>query len=78
MGIVTNSRPLIKVPQLIGMIKKAGLLLLTWGGDNNSKEYVDLQEKLVCYIVESLILKGVDAIICDHVSYVHSHLKSFV
>jgi len=61
-GIVTNSKPVDKFPEIISLIKRAGLLLCTYGGDNNVPKYVDLQEKM-----------GVDAIICDHVAYVYKH-----
>lgn len=63
-GIVAESKPLIRCPQLITVTKKSGLLLATYGVLNNQAESAQLQEQL-----------GVDAIIVDHVAYVNKHLK---
>jgi glycerophosphoryl diester phosphodiesterase len=64
MGIVSNVKPLLLAPQLIQTIKKSGLLLATYGIENNIVENAELQEKL-----------GVDAIIADHVGHVSKLLK---
>lgn len=40
----------------------AGLLLATWGRENNGPAFVQLQKN-----------RGVDAIIADHVQHIHAH-----
>ena len=58
MGIVARITPLNEAPQLIAFIKQSGLVLLTWGAENNCDTVVDMQLKL-----------GVDAVITDHVKH---------
>eukprot|EP01116_Phalansterium_solitarium_P023688 TRINITY_DN8426_c0_g1_i2.p1 TRINITY_DN8426_c0_g1~~TRINITY_DN8426_c0_g1_i2.p1 ORF type:complete len:210 (+),score=58.43 TRINITY_DN8426_c0_g1_i2:325-954(+) len=65
MGIVSHAAPLLRAPQLITAIKKAGLILCTYGVENNIGENADLQERL-----------AVDAVISDHVAYVSKYLQS--
>jgi glycerophosphodiester phosphodiesterase len=65
MGIVSNAKPIIQCPELIQTVKRSGLMLCTYGKENNQTENVDLQERL-----------GVDAVIVDHVAYVAKHLSS--
>lgn len=55
-GIVSNSDPLIKEPELIKAIKNEGLLLFTWGDQNSNHEAVQFQK-----------MHGVDAVISDNV-----------
>lgn len=52
MGIVSNAKPIIQCPELIQTVKRSGLMLCTYGKENNQTENVDLQERL-----------GVDAVI---------------
>jgi glycerophosphodiester phosphodiesterase len=63
LGIVSNARPFVQCPELVREVKAAGLLLLTWGVDNNNIDAVRLQE--AC---------GVDAVITDHVAHVRKGL----
>eukprot|EP01112_Ceratiomyxa_fruticulosa_P013024 TRINITY_DN3639_c0_g1_i1.p1 TRINITY_DN3639_c0_g1~~TRINITY_DN3639_c0_g1_i1.p1 ORF type:complete len:1340 (-),score=321.57 TRINITY_DN3639_c0_g1_i1:88-4107(-) len=63
LGLVIPSLPLLLAPAIIHSIKEDGMLLLTWGRDNNDPSNVTLQENL-----------GVDAIILDHVAHVARHL----
>ncbi|EGG20050.1 hypothetical protein DFA_07167 [Cavenderia fasciculata] len=65
LGIVTNSRILVEGTPIIGEIKMAGLMLCSWGAENNDPQQVDLQETL-----------GVDAVIVDHVAYVSKHYNN--
>eukprot|EP01133_Synstelium_polycarpum_P004303 gene4303-5026_t len=62
LGIVTNSRILTEGPPIISEVKLAGLMLCSWGEENNDPAMVELQENL-----------GVDAVIVDHVAYVSKH-----
>ncbi|EGC34284.1 hypothetical protein DICPUDRAFT_35223 [Dictyostelium purpureum] len=62
LGIVTNSKILCEAPPVIGQVKSAGLMLCSWGSENNDPALVDLQESLGC-----------DAVIVDHVAYVSKH-----
>lgn len=64
MGIVSHAHPVIRTPQLVRSVKRTGLLLCTYGTENNEVANVDLQERF-----------GVDAIIVDHVAYVSKHLQ---
>eukprot|EP01113_Clastostelium_recurvatum_P033762 TRINITY_DN4500_c0_g1_i6.p1 TRINITY_DN4500_c0_g1~~TRINITY_DN4500_c0_g1_i6.p1 ORF type:complete len:1678 (-),score=371.58 TRINITY_DN4500_c0_g1_i6:18-4637(-) len=63
LGVVTHSLPLLLAPAIIRRIKEDGLLLCTWGKDNNDPANVTFQETM-----------GVDAIILDHVAHVAKHL----
>ncbi|KAF2076378.1 hypothetical protein CYY_002335 [Polysphondylium violaceum] len=65
LGIVTNSKILVEAPPIIGQVKSAGLMLCSWGAENNDPALVDLQETLGC-----------DAVIVDHVAYVSKHYNS--
>ncbi|EFA82591.1 hypothetical protein PPL_04282 [Heterostelium album PN500] len=62
LGIVTNSRILTEGTPIIREVKMAGLMLCSWGQENNDPALVDLQETL-----------GVDAVIVDHVAYISKH-----
>ena len=44
-GIVSNVAPLLRAPRLIRTVKQAGLLLLTYGGENNEPDSVRLQRQ---------------------------------
>eukprot|EP00005_Dracoamoeba_jomungandri_P012541 CAMPEP_0174277610 /NCGR_PEP_ID=MMETSP0439-20130205/61024_1 /TAXON_ID=0 /ORGANISM="Stereomyxa ramosa, Strain Chinc5" /LENGTH=315 /DNA_ID=CAMNT_0015369947 /DNA_START=2440 /DNA_END=3387 /DNA_ORIENTATION=+ len=55
LGIISNAEPIIMAPQIVKVIKNAGLLLGTYGSANNQKEKVEMQVEW-----------GVDAIISDH------------
>ncbi|KYQ90095.1 hypothetical protein DLAC_08680 [Tieghemostelium lacteum] len=59
LGIVTNSKILCEGPPIISQVKSQGLMLVSWGSENNDPAFVDLQEALGC-----------DALIVDHVAYV--------
>lgn len=52
MGIVTECKPILQAPRLISAVKEAGLLIFTYGEENNNLESAELQCKY-----------GVDAII---------------
>ncbi|EGD73410.1 hypothetical protein PTSG_05107 [Salpingoeca rosetta] len=64
LGIVSNSHPLVLCPELIHQVKSSGLLLLTWGDENNDVDCVRLQE--AC---------GVDAVIVDHIAHIRKGLR---
>eukprot|EP00043_Microstomoeca_roanoka_P008303 m.80084 g.80084 ORF g.80084 m.80084 type:complete len:1265 (+) comp14190_c0_seq2:239-4033(+) len=64
LGIVSNCHPLVLCPELIHQVKSSGLLLLTWGRENNDVESVRLQE--AC---------GVDAVIVDHIAHIRKGLR---
>mmetsp|Transcript_13114 Transcript_13114/g.52304 ORF Transcript_13114/g.52304 Transcript_13114/m.52304 type:complete len:689 (+) Transcript_13114:22-2088(+) len=55
MGIVSYAKPLVLAPSLIRTIKQAGLLVVSYGSENNEIENIELQEEY-----------GIDAIISDH------------
>eukprot|EP00045_Choanoeca_perplexa_P011801 m.126351 g.126351 ORF g.126351 m.126351 type:complete len:1100 (+) comp15773_c0_seq1:91-3390(+) len=63
LGIVSIATPIVKCPELVRQVKAEGLLLLTWGKENNNVECCRLQE--AC---------GVDAVITDHVAHVRKGL----
>eukprot|EP00730_Choanoeca_flexa_P000815 TRINITY_DN10347_c0_g1_i1.p1 TRINITY_DN10347_c0_g1~~TRINITY_DN10347_c0_g1_i1.p1 ORF type:complete len:1108 (+),score=280.88 TRINITY_DN10347_c0_g1_i1:63-3386(+) len=63
LGIVTQATPIVKCPELVRQVKAEGMLLLTWGSENNVVECCRLQE--AC---------GVDAVITDHVAHVRKGL----
>ncbi|KAL6055494.1 Glycerophosphocholine phosphodiesterase [Balamuthia mandrillaris] len=63
LGIVSKVTPLLMSPSLIKIIKSSGLLLATYGADNNEEENRKLQEKW-----------GVDFIISDHANPVQRKL----
>ncbi|KAG0363032.1 Glycerophosphoryl diester phosphodiesterase family-domain-containing protein [Gamsiella multidivaricata] len=54
LGIVTHSLPIIEAPNLVRGIKETGLLVFTYGADNNDVENAKLQRR-----------HGVDAVIVD-------------
>ncbi|GAM27923.1 hypothetical protein SAMD00019534_110990, partial [Acytostelium subglobosum LB1] len=62
LGIVTNSKILTEGTPIIREVKQAGLMLCSWGEENNDPVLVDLQETL-----------GVDAVIVDHVAHISRH-----
>eukprot|EP00126_Sphaerothecum_destruens_P004922 Sdes_comp18449_c0_seq1m8401 len=65
LGLACQVSPLLECPDIIHAIKTSGLLLFTWGRDNNSTENVKLQLKC-----------GVDAVILDHVAHISKTLAS--
>mmetsp|Transcript_28887 Transcript_28887/g.74122 ORF Transcript_28887/g.74122 Transcript_28887/m.74122 type:complete len:88 (-) Transcript_28887:211-474(-) len=62
-GIVSRALPLLESPQLISAVKEKGLLLATYGDENNQTAAVDVQ-----------VINGVDTIVADHVAHVSRHL----
>ncbi|KAG0301831.1 Glycerophosphocholine phosphodiesterase [Dissophora globulifera] len=64
LGIVAHSPPIIEAPNLIKGIKETGLLVFTYGADNNDVENVKLQKR-----------HGVDAVIVDCVLAVRKGLQ---
>ncbi|KAG0199825.1 Glycerophosphocholine phosphodiesterase [Mortierella sp. GBA30] len=64
LGIVTASQPIIEAPNLIKGIKETGLLVFTYGADNNKVENARLQRR-----------HGVDAVIVDSVLAVRKGLQ---
>ncbi|KAF9203827.1 Glycerophosphocholine phosphodiesterase [Haplosporangium sp. Z 27] len=64
LGIVTHSGPIIEAPNLIKGIKDTGLLVFTYGADNNDVENAKLQRR-----------HGVDAVIVDSVLAVRKGLQ---
>jgi glycerophosphoryl diester phosphodiesterase len=64
LGICSNVTPILSAPTLINAIKSAGLLLATFGRENNEIENVVLQKKY-----------GVDAIISDYMASGESQKK---
>ncbi|KAF9907194.1 Glycerophosphocholine phosphodiesterase, partial [Lobosporangium transversale] len=64
LGIVTNSAPIIEAPNLVKAIKETGLLVFTYGIDNNDVENAKLQRR-----------HGVDAVIVDCVLAVRKGLQ---
>ena len=63
-GIVSNASPLVQSPEIITYIKNRGLLLCTYGIENNQRHNVQLQKDY-----------GVDSVIVDHVEYIASYLE---
>mmetsp|Transcript_28894 Transcript_28894/g.74149 ORF Transcript_28894/g.74149 Transcript_28894/m.74149 type:complete len:154 (-) Transcript_28894:212-673(-) len=63
-GIVSRALPLLESPQLISAVKEKGLLLATYGDENNQTAAVDVQ-----------VINGVDTIVADHVAHVSRHLQ---
>ncbi|KAI1316506.1 Glycerophosphocholine phosphodiesterase [Mortierella claussenii] len=64
LGIVTHSAPIIEAPNLVKGIKETGLLVFTYGADNNDVENAKLQRR-----------HGVDAVIVDCVLAVRKGLQ---
>ncbi|KAF8934471.1 Glycerophosphocholine phosphodiesterase [Haplosporangium bisporale] len=64
LGIVTASPPIIEAPSLVKGIKEAGLLVFTYGADNNDVANAKLQRR-----------HGVDAVIVDCVLAVRKGLQ---
>ncbi|KAF9912886.1 Glycerophosphocholine phosphodiesterase [Linnemannia zychae] len=64
LGIVTASQPIIEAPNLVKGIKETGLLVFTYGADNNDVENAKLQRR-----------HGVDAVIVDCVLAVRKGLQ---
>ncbi|KAJ3196624.1 phosphate system positive regulatory protein pho81 [Irineochytrium annulatum] len=64
LGVICEATPLIKVPMLVNTIKESGLILATFGVDNNRPENVRLQEAA-----------GVDAIISRNVLRYNVYLR---
>lgn len=64
LGIVTASQPIIEAPNLVKGIKETGLLVFTYGADNNDIENAKLQRR-----------HGVDAVIVDCVLAVRKGLQ---
>eukprot|EP01135_Chromosphaera_perkinsii_P000993 Nk52_evm7s156 gene=Nk52_evmTU7s156 len=67
LGLVCDVGPLLDAPDIIKTVKTSGLLLFTYGKENNDPDLVKLQ--LRC---------GVDAVIVDHVAHVSKNLKEKV
>ncbi|KAF9433187.1 Glycerophosphocholine phosphodiesterase [Entomortierella beljakovae] len=65
LGIVAHSPPIIEAPNLIKGIKETGLLVFTYGADNNNVDNAKLQRR-----------HGVDAVIVDSVLAVRKGLQS--
>ncbi|KAF9972975.1 Glycerophosphocholine phosphodiesterase [Actinomortierella ambigua] len=65
LGIVTASQPIIEAPNLVKGIKQTGLLVFTYGSDNNEVENAKLQRR-----------HGVDAVIVDCVLAVRKGLAT--
>ncbi|KAG0269146.1 Glycerophosphocholine phosphodiesterase [Actinomortierella ambigua] len=65
LGIVTASQPIIEAPNLVKGIKQTGLLVFTYGSDNNEIENAKLQRR-----------HGVDAVIVDCVLAVRKGLAT--
>jgi len=63
-GIVSWAGPLIDAPEIITSIKNSGLMLCTYGADNNNTASVDLQKRF-----------GVDTVIVDHVAHIAGYLQ---
>lgn len=61
-GLVCPAAFLLKNPEVVAMIKKSGLIIATWGRDNNHPENVDKQLSM-----------GVNGIIVDHVAHIAKH-----
>ncbi|KAF9980146.1 Glycerophosphocholine phosphodiesterase [Modicella reniformis] len=64
LGIVAHSPPIVEAPNLIKAIKETGLLVFTYGADNNNVENARLQRR-----------HGVDAVIVDCVLAVRKGLQ---
>ncbi|KAF9171502.1 Glycerophosphocholine phosphodiesterase [Mortierella sp. AD011] len=64
LGIVTHSGPVIEAPNLVKGIKETGLLVFTYGAQNNDVENAKLQRR-----------HGVDAVIVDSVLAVRKGLQ---
>ena len=65
-GLVCPATFLLKSPAVVEQIKKAELMVATWGRDNNHPDNVDKQLSM-----------GVNGIIVDHVAHIAKHwLKS--
>ncbi|KAG0089523.1 Glycerophosphocholine phosphodiesterase, partial [Podila epicladia] len=64
LGIVTASPPIIEAPNMVKGIKEAGLLVFTYGADNNDVANAKLQRR-----------HGVDAVIVDCVLAVRKGLQ---
>ncbi|KAG0246874.1 Glycerophosphoryl diester phosphodiesterase family-domain-containing protein [Mortierella sp. GBAus27b] len=64
LGVVTHSPPIVEAPNLIKGIKETGLLVFTYGADNNNVENARLQRR-----------HGVDAVIVDCVLAVRKGLQ---
>eukprot|EP00898_Chlorokybus_atmophyticus_P009180 jgi/Chlat1/9263/Chrsp99S08488 len=64
-GVVSYVKPLIANPFLIRTVKDAGLLLMTYGSDNNLVDSLRLQEQF-----------GVDAVIVDKVYHIVTAAQS--
>eukprot|EP00053_Salpingoeca_punica_P014224 m.129233 g.129233 ORF g.129233 m.129233 type:complete len:1162 (-) comp16402_c3_seq2:259-3744(-) len=58
-GIVSRAQPFLDCPEIIQEAKAHGLLVLTWGSENNEVVNVRTQERI-----------GMDAVILDHVAHV--------
>lgn len=61
-GLVCPASFLLKNPDVVELIKKSGLIVATWGRDNNHPENVDKQLSM-----------GVNGIIVDHVAHIAKH-----
>merc|ERR1712154_381358 len=64
-GVVSNVRAILEAPQLIDIVHKNGLILLTYGQENNDTKIIDLQMEY-----------GIEGVIADHVQYARAHLDS--
>lgn len=56
LGIVCNSRPILRDMSLVPFVHDSGLVLFTWGDDNNVRENIERQKSA-----------GVDAVIYDRI-----------
>jgi len=61
-GVVCPASFLLRNPQVVEQIKKANLVVATWGRDNNTTTNVDNQ-----------LAMGVNGIIVDHVAFIAKH-----
>jgi len=64
LGVVSHAGPLCAAPRLISAVQESGLLLCTYGDDNNNAAMVRLQKK-----------HGVNVVIVDHVAHISKALR---
>ncbi|KAH3681650.1 hypothetical protein WICPIJ_007376 [Wickerhamomyces pijperi] len=65
LGIVSESKPILKCPRLVSIVKQQGLVCFTYGSENNKPENSKLQ-----------MSSGVDAVIVDSVLAVRKGLQA--
>ena len=64
-GVVTNVSAILKAPHLIDVVHENGLILLSYGSENNDTEQVDVQ-----------MAYGIDGLISDHIQHIRGHLDT--